>query len=145
MSTTLRMLLIVAAVSLVIWILHRVRKLRVKMEDAIFWTVFAAIMLLMALFPQIVYHLCNLFGILSPANLVWMIVIGLLLEKVFTLAMQVSLLEEKVSVLSAELALRSHRKGESGADGAVAEEDADESGADGAVAEEDAGESGAQA
>ena len=108
MSTSLRIFLIIAAAGLVTWILGQIRRLKVKMEDAIFWTVFATVIVLMAVFPQIPYKLCGLFGISSPANFVWLLVIGLLAEKIFTLSMQVSLLQEKVSVLSAEIALRSH-------------------------------------
>ena len=47
-------------------------------------------------------------GMLSPANLIFLVVIFLMLEKIFTLSILVSQLEEKVEVLSAELALRSH-------------------------------------
>ena len=46
-------------------------------------------------------------GIESPANLVFLFVICLLLEKIFTLSIITSQLEEKVSILSAEVALRS--------------------------------------
>lgn len=108
MSIVLRILLIIAAFGLVFWIMRQIRKLKVKMEDAIFWTIFAVIMVAMALFPQLTYGLCGLLHISSPANLVWLIVVGLLAEKIFTLSMQVSLLQEKVSVLSAEIAIRSH-------------------------------------
>lgn len=48
------------------------------------------------------------YGSVSPANLVFLIVIFILLEKVFTLSIIVSQLEEKVTVLSSEVALRSH-------------------------------------
>ena len=44
----------------------------------------------------------------SPANLIFLIIIFLLLEKVFTLSIITSQLEDKVTVLSAEVALRSH-------------------------------------
>lgn len=46
-------------------------------------------------------------GIISPANFIFLVIIFLLLEKVFTLSLVVSQLEEKISVLSAEVALRS--------------------------------------
>ena len=49
----------------------------------------------------------QLLGIESPANLVFLFVICLLLEKIFTLSIITSQLEEKVSILSAEVALRS--------------------------------------
>lgn len=108
MSMTMRVLLLVAALVTAGWILYKIRKLKVKMEDAIFWMVFAAILCVMGLFPQVTYWMTDILGIMSPANLIFLIIIFLLMEKVFTLSIIVSQLEEKVTVLSSEVALRSH-------------------------------------
>lgn len=107
MSVSLRILLIVAAVITVIWILKKIRKSKVKMEDAIFWLVFSGVLLVLAIFPQISFWLSKLLGIESPANLVFLLIICLLIEKIFTLSIITSQLEEKVSILSAEIAIRS--------------------------------------
>lgn len=107
MTTTLRFFLVIASVLTVIWILRKIRKMKVKMEDAIFWLVFSALIIALAIFPEISYWLSKLLGIESPANLVFLFVICLLLEKIFTLSIITSQLEEKVSILSAEVALRS--------------------------------------
>ena len=53
------------------------------MEDAIFWIFFAAILLLLAIFPEISYELCRIFGIMSPSNLVFLVIIFLLYWLVF--------------------------------------------------------------
>lgn len=108
MSDTLRVLLLVAAVMTAVWILYKIRKLKVKMEDAIFWIIFAGILCVLGMFPQVTYWLTYKIGILSPANLIFLVVIFLLVEKVFTLSIIVSQLEEKIAVLSAEVAVRSH-------------------------------------
>ncbi len=97
-----------AALLTIAWILRKIRKLKIKMDDAIFWVFFAGVMFIIGLFPQTIYWLANLVGILSPANLVFLIMFILLFEKVFTLSAQISQLEEKITILSAELALRSH-------------------------------------
>nr|WP_295277345.1 DUF2304 domain-containing protein [uncultured Blautia sp.] len=107
MSDTLKALLIVASVLTVAWILRKIRKNKVKMEDAIFWIFFAAILLVLAIFPEISFKLCQIFGIISPSNLVFLVIIFLLVEKIFTLSIIVSQLEDKIGVLSAEVALRS--------------------------------------
>ena len=108
MSGTLRLLLLFAALLTAGWILYKIRKLKVKMEDAIFWMIFAGILCVLGLFPHVTYWLTDRLGIMSPANLIFLVIIFLLLEKVFTLSIIVSQLEEKVTVLSAEVALRSH-------------------------------------
>ena len=76
------------------------------MEDAIFWMFFSGLLLILAIFPQLSFYLSDLLGIDSPANLVFLMIICLLLEKIFTLSIVVSQLEEKVSVLSSEVAIR---------------------------------------
>lgn len=108
MSDALRIILLFGALTTAGWILYKIRKLKVKMEDAIFWIIFAGILCVMGVFPQVTYWLTNKIGIISPANLIFLVVIFLLVEKIFTLSIIVSQLEEKVTVLSAELALRSH-------------------------------------
>ena len=107
MTVTLRIFLIIASLLTVIWILRKIRKMKVKMEDAIFWLIFSALIIILAIFRDISYWLSKILGIESPANLVFLFVICLLLEKIFTLSIITSQLEEKVSILSAEVALRS--------------------------------------
>ena len=108
MSITLRILLLAAAFVTAAWILRKISKLKVKMEDAIFWIVFAGILCVLAIFPEFCYWLTGTLGMMSPANLIFLVVIFLMIEKVFTLSIIVSQLEEKIEVLSAELALRNH-------------------------------------
>ena len=108
MAATLRILLLFAALLTAGWILYKIRKLKVKMEDAIFWMIFAGILCILGIFPDISYRLSDVLGVMSPANLIFLVVIFLLLEKVFTLSIIVSQLEEKIEVLSAEVALRNH-------------------------------------
>lgn len=107
MTSTMRILLLLAAVGTVTWILNKIRKLKVKMEDSIYWLFFAVILLLLGLFPEASYRLSDLFGVQSPANLIFLVVIFLMMEKIFTLSILVSQLEEKISVLASEVALRS--------------------------------------
>lgn len=107
MSTTLKALLIFASVLTVIWILRQIRKFKVKMEDAIFWMFFAAVLLILAIVPELSFKLSELLGFMAPINLVFIVIIFLLVEKIFTLSIIVSQLEEKIGILSAEVALRS--------------------------------------
>ena len=107
MSVILRILLIIASICLMCWILHKIKKLKVKMESAIYWIIFCFSLLMLAVFPQISFSLANIFGVMSPSNLVFLIIIFALLIKVFTLSTAVSQLEEKIVVLAAEVAVRS--------------------------------------
>ena len=108
MSRELRIVLLIAAILTTAWILRKIRKLKVKMDDAIFWIVFAVILLIVGLFPEFTYWLTRCLRMQSPANLVFLIIIFLLIEKIFTLSITVSQLEDKLNTLSTEIALRAH-------------------------------------
>lgn len=112
MPVTLRVVLLLASVATVTWILYKIRRLKVKMEDTIFWIFFAGVLFILGLFPEIAYKLADLVGIVTPANFVFFLMIIILFEKVFTLSVIVSQLEEKITILSSEIALRSHEKEE---------------------------------
>ena len=77
------------------------------MESAIYWIIFSFGLLILAVFPQVSFYLSDLFGVMSPSNLVFLVIIFALLIKVFTLSTAVSQLEEKITVLAAEIAVRS--------------------------------------
>lgn len=106
MDTTLRTLLLIASVVTAIWILRKIRKNRVKQEDALFWICFAIVLAVLGVFPKVSYLMASLLGIQSPSNFVFMAIIAILIEKIFSLSIQVSSLESKVEVMAAELAIR---------------------------------------
>lgn len=106
MSIVLRVVLLVASVLTAIWVLIRIRKSRVKQEDALFWICFAIMLALLGCFPEISYIMSDALGIQSPANFVFLAIIATLLEKLFSLSIQVSFLENKIEIMAAELAIR---------------------------------------
>lgn len=106
MSTILRILLLGASVLTAIWVLRRIRKNKVKQEDALFWILFAAMLALLGCFPEISYIMSAVLGVQSPANFVFLAVIAVLIEKLFTLSIKLSLLENKIEIMAAELAIR---------------------------------------
>ena len=108
MSNSLRILLLIAAAATAFWIFYQIRRLKIKLEHAIYWIVFAILLAVLGLFPELTYWLTGKLGVMSPANLIFLVIIFLLLLKVFTLSMLTSQMEDKITVLSAEIALRSH-------------------------------------
>lgn len=107
MSSILRVLLLLAGIFTAIWILFRIHKSKVKVEDAIFWVCLAGVLLILGIFPSFSYWLSKIWGIQSPVNCVFLLIISLLIEKIFTLSIKLSQLEDKLEVISAEVALRS--------------------------------------
>lgn len=106
MSVMLRIVLLLAAAFSMVWIMYRIRKSKVRLEDTLFWIGTAVILAFLGLFPQISFSMSKALGIQSPANFIFLVMICLLLEKLLTLSIIHSQLEDKYVTLAAEMALR---------------------------------------
>lgn len=108
MSATLRIVLMLSALITGAWILGKIYKCKVKLKDAIFWFCMALLLAVLGIAPEIAYWCANVIGIQTPVNFVFLLMIALMIEKLFTMSIIISQLEDKVTVLSAEVALRTH-------------------------------------
>lgn len=106
MSIVLRSVLLIAAVFSIGWIMHRIRKSKVRLEDTLFWIVTGAILGVLGLFPEVSYRMARLFGFQSASNFIFFIMICLLFEKILTLSIMHSQMEDKYVLMVAEMALR---------------------------------------
>lgn len=106
MTIALRSVLIIASILMLIYMIRKVRKSKVQIEKTVFWIVFGIFIIIISIFPQIIYWVAKLLGIQSPANLVWITVIFVLLVKQFMTTLEVSQLETKVKELVEEIALK---------------------------------------
>ena len=107
MTLFFRILLLIVAVLTAVWILHKIRKCKVRQEDALFWICFAGALVVLGIFPEITYWASEILGIQSQANFIFLVIIFLLIEKMLSLSIQISMLETKMENMAAELALRS--------------------------------------
>lgn len=110
MSNTLRTVLMLAALITVVWILRKIYKCKVKLGDAIFWFCMAIILAVLGIVPEIAYWCAEMIGIQAPVNFIFLFVLAMVIEKLFTLSIIVSQLQDKVTVMSAEMAIRSHKE-----------------------------------
>ena len=106
MTLVLRILLLIGALFAMGIVINSVRKSKIRISDSVYWVVSAGILVLFALIPQLAYFFSSLFGFMSPANFVLMLVIVLMLIMIFHQSCAISKLTYKVEQLSAELALR---------------------------------------
>lgn len=106
MNAFLRIFLAVSALVVLVFVLRKIKKSEMQSDDSIFWFLFAASFVLLAVFPQIAYFFASLFGIESPANFIFLYAIGILLIRVFSLSAKVAHLRLKLNTLVQELALR---------------------------------------
>ena len=106
MTLVLRILLLIGALFAMGIVINSVRKSKIRISDSVYWVVSAGILVLFALIPQLAYFFSGLFGFMSPANFVLLLVIVLMLIRIFHQSCAISKLTFKVEQLSAELALR---------------------------------------
>ena len=106
MPVVLRIVLIVSSILMLIYMLKKVKKSKVQIEHTIFWIIFGVFLILISLIPQIVYLFAHLLGIHSPANLVLVFIIFILLIKQFLMTIEMSQLEIKIRELVEEIALK---------------------------------------
>lgn len=66
----------------------------------------SVVLLVLGLFPKVSYWLSSILGIISPANLVFFIMICLLFEKLLTMSIMHSQMQDKYMTMAAEMALR---------------------------------------
>ena len=111
MSIQFRIILIIVAFITAVSILRKIRKEKVQIQYSIFWILFSLLLLVLAIFPDLLIRLARVFGMGSPANLVFLIIIFLLLVKAFNLTVEISALEVKLKELTQRIALKEEEGG----------------------------------
>jgi hypothetical protein len=105
MSSSLRYLLIVAALLGFVFIIYYIRKSKLVISDSLFWFFFSLIMILIAINPEITYAISKKIGFVSTSNLVFLCIISLLLLRVFQLDIRISELTTKLKNLAQDTAI----------------------------------------
>ena len=105
MSGILRIFMILGAVFLMVFMIKRIRQAKMKIEYTVFWIIFSGILVLMGVFPQLLYWISKMLGFQSPINMVYLVVIFVLIVKLFLTSVQISQLENKVDSLTQQVAI----------------------------------------
>lgn len=105
MSGFLRILLVIAAVSLLIFMMKRIRQAKLKIEYAVFWMIFSVVLVIMGAVPKLFYAISDFIGFQSPISMVFLVVIFILIIKIFFMTLTISNLENKVDSLAQQIAI----------------------------------------
>lgn len=111
MTVLLRCVLICVSVLLTFYVLRRIRHSKMKIEDSIFWVMFALLLVVFSLFPRLADMISRLVGTYSTANFIFTFMIFILLVKVFIQSVKISQLERRVTELIQMLALDREESG----------------------------------
>lgn len=88
---------------------RKIRLAGMRIGDGIIWLLASVAFIIISVWPEIIYAVCRWLGIVSPTNLVYLIVIAFLLMLVFINAIKISQLESRLDHLAQEVALRDER------------------------------------
>ena len=107
MTLSLRIVLIVCATLVLLFIVRRIKKSKIDVMDSIFWLFFSLSFVVLALFPQMASFFAGLLGFQASANFVFVYMIAALLMRDFSNKAKIAMLRKKVEGLIQEVALRS--------------------------------------
>ncbi|MBQ3301517.1 MAG: DUF2304 domain-containing protein [Eggerthellaceae bacterium] len=105
MSMSLRIILLVSAILVAVYVLRNVKRSKMRIEDTLFWVFLTLFVLAIGIFPQIVTFLSGLLGIASEQNFVFLFFIFILLANSFFTSRANSEQETKLKELTQQIAL----------------------------------------
>ena len=99
-----------ASVITAIFVFIKIKKSQFKIGDTLYWLLFCLFLLVMSIFPKVIYWVSDKIGFESPSNFIFVIIIFLLLVKIFLLDARVSKNEDKLTKLSQRYAIDNETK-----------------------------------
>lgn len=105
MSIALRIALVAASLLLVVFVLRKIRRAQLNIDDSIYWIVVAFALFLLSLFPQVAIWAASLLGIQSPANFVFLFMVFVVLVKLFQVSIDLSVQKHRLNSLIQKMAL----------------------------------------
>lgn len=112
MPIILRITLLAVSLITAVFVFGKIRKSQFAVADTLYWIFFCLMLLLISVFPQIIYAAAHILNIESPANLIFTVIIFLLLVKLFLLSLKISSLETKLTRLIQSCAIERKEKNE---------------------------------
>ena len=110
MNRGLIIALIVASIITAIFVLRKIKKSQFKIGDTLYWLFFCLFLLLMSIFPKVVFWISDLIGFEATSNFIFVAIIFLLLVKIFLLDARVSKNEDKLTKLTQKYAIDNETK-----------------------------------
>ncbi|WP_317326674.1 DUF2304 domain-containing protein [Turicibacter sanguinis] len=101
----LQLLLILGCLVTYFFIIHKVKKANVRIDDMILWILGAITLLFLGVFPWIPAQLAYYLGFMSASNFIFCCLIFFLLLMLFSLSIKVSQQQEKIKELTHKIAM----------------------------------------
>ncbi len=109
MSIPLRVVLVIASLLVVAWVLSKIRKKQLHIDDSLYWIISSCLLVVVSVFPQIAFFFSEMLGIHDATNFVFLVVIFIVLIKLFKLAIELSVQKQRLNTLVQKLALANEK------------------------------------
>lgn len=105
MPLSLRACLVFVSLVTLVFVIIRIRKSQIQLDDSLFWIIFSIFVFLASIVPELFSFFADILEIESPANLVFLLFIFILVIKVFSLSVKLSQETVKTRELVQRLAI----------------------------------------
>ena len=101
---------IVSSVITFLFVIKKIQKHGLYIDDAIVWILWAILLLIISIFPQIPIWISNELGFMSPSNFIFCLFIFFLYIMLFNQNAQISKLKEKQKELTQKLSINEYKE-----------------------------------
>ena len=114
MGLKLQMFFIIASIVTFIFVIKKIQKHGLDIDDAIVWILWAILLLVISIFPQIPTWISNKIGFMSTSNFIFCLFIFFLYIMLFNQNAQISKLKEKQKELIQKLSIKEYEERDEG-------------------------------
>ena len=108
MSLQLQLVFITASVLTLVFILLKIRKHKLNIDDSIVWILWSIVLLIFSLFPKLVNKISDFLGFMSTSNFILSLFVFFLYIIVFSQNIRISNLTQKNKELIQKLSLKDY-------------------------------------
>ena len=112
MSIIFRIVLIVVSLGTMGYMLRKIHQAKMQIEDALFWFLFSALLLVLSVFPQIATWATRLLGMMSTSNFIFLFIIFVLLVRMFHMTLKISQLDDRLKNFAQKMAIEENLREE---------------------------------
>ncbi len=110
MDLHLQIVFIVASILTIIYIIRKIRKHGLSIDDSIVWIIWAIVLLIFSLFPGMSDFFSAKLGFMSTSNFIFSLFIFFLYIMLFSQTIQISRLKEKQKDLIQKLSIKEYEE-----------------------------------
>ena len=106
MTLTLQVILVIVSIITFIFVITKIRKSQLNIEDAVIWILLSLLLIIMSLCLPFIDRIEHVLGFMSTSNFVFSLILFFLIIIVFGQTVKISILNEKIKNLNHYIAMK---------------------------------------